>query len=71
MVLSVGDLEVDLNRISLLAAEALQRAVIKAVQNADGFGILPSCQDIARQREDSNGGNFLQKVPPSAPFKNS
>jgi L-aminopeptidase/D-esterase-like protein len=51
VVLSVGDLEVDLNRISLLAAEALQRAVVKAVQSADGFGILPSCQDIALQRE--------------------
>ena len=71
VVLSVGDLEVDLNRISLLAAEALQRAVIKAVQNADGFGILPSWQDVARQQEDSTGRNFLQKVPPSAPFKNS
>jgi hypothetical protein len=45
--------------------------VIKAVQNADGFGILPSWQDVARQQEDSTGRNFLQKVPPSAPFKNS
>ncbi len=53
VVLSVGDLEVDLNRISLLAAEALQKAVIKAIKNADGFGMLPSWQDIARQQEDS------------------
>ncbi len=53
VVLSVGESEIDLNRISLLSAEALQRAVMKAIRSADGFGILPSWQDIARRREDS------------------
>ncbi|HTY26023.1 MAG TPA: P1 family peptidase [Desulfomonilaceae bacterium] len=54
VVLSVGEQEVDLNRIGLLAAEALQRAVIKAIQFADGFGILPSWQDTVRLREHQN-----------------
>lgn len=47
IVLGVGELEVDPNRVGLLAADALQRAVIKAVLNADGFGILPAHKDLA------------------------
>jgi len=45
IVLSAGDQEVDASRIGLIAMEVLQRAVIKAVCQADGFGILPSCRD--------------------------
>ncbi len=45
IVLSVGDKDADLSRIALLAAEVLQRSVIKAVQSADGLGILPAWKD--------------------------
>ncbi len=48
VLLSVGDLRADPNRIGLLAAEALQRAAVKAVRAADGFGILPSHSDVAK-----------------------
>ena len=46
MALSVGDLEADPNRIGLLAAAALRRAIVKAVRQADGFGLLPSWTDL-------------------------
>ncbi|MEJ2718184.1 MAG: P1 family peptidase [Deltaproteobacteria bacterium] len=46
IALGVGEQEVDPNRVGLLAADTLQRAVIKAVRNADGFGILPACKDL-------------------------
>ncbi|MGB6064010.1 MAG: P1 family peptidase [Desulfomonilaceae bacterium] len=45
IVLSVGDKDADPSRIALLAAEVLQRSVMKAVQNADGLGILPAWKD--------------------------
>jgi L-aminopeptidase/D-esterase-like protein len=45
IVLSVGDKDADPNRIGLLAAEVLQRSVMKAVQRADGLGVLPAWQD--------------------------
>ncbi len=45
-VLSVGDQEVDLNRIGLVAAEALERSVIKAIKSADGFGAIPAWRDL-------------------------
>jgi L-aminopeptidase/D-esterase-like protein len=45
IVLSVGDKDADPNRIGLLAAEALQRSVMKAVQTADGLGVLPAWKD--------------------------
>ena len=45
IVLSVGDKDADPNRIALLAAEVLQRSVIKAVKSADGLGVLPAWKD--------------------------
>ena len=45
IVLSVGDEDADPNRIGLLAAEVLQRSVIKAAQRADGLGVLPAWKD--------------------------
>jgi L-aminopeptidase/D-esterase-like protein len=47
IVLSTGKDAVDPNRVGLLAAEALQRAVIKAIHAADGFGLIPSWKDFA------------------------
>jgi L-aminopeptidase/D-esterase-like protein len=46
VVLSVGNEEADANRVALLAAEALQQSVIKAIRNADGFGIVPAWQNL-------------------------
>jgi len=42
LVLSVGDQDADQSRIALLAETALQRSVIKAIEAADGLGLLPA-----------------------------
>lgn len=49
IVLGVGRQCEDPNRVGLLASEALQRSVIKAVKNADGFGLIPAAKDIRPQ----------------------
>lgn len=49
VVMGVGEQRVDPNRVGLLAAETLRRAVLNAVKHADGFGILPACTDIYPQ----------------------
>lgn len=46
IVLGVGKDYADPNRIALMAQEALQRAVIKAIKHADGFGVLPAWKDV-------------------------
>ncbi len=51
IVLSAGKQVVDPNRVGLLAAEALQRAVLKAIQAADGFGLVPSWKEMAGARQ--------------------
>jgi L-aminopeptidase/D-esterase-like protein len=48
IVICAGDLLVDPNRIGLLAADALEQAVINAVCKADGFGLLPAWKDLPR-----------------------
>jgi L-aminopeptidase/D-esterase-like protein len=45
ILLAVGDKPADPNRIGLLAADALQRAVVNAVLSAEGFGMVPSWKD--------------------------
>jgi L-aminopeptidase/D-esterase-like protein len=50
IVVGTGEREFDANRIGLLAADALQRAVISAVRKADGFGLLPAWTDISSNR---------------------
>ncbi len=50
IVMGHGDREVDPNRIGLLAAEAIQKAVMNAVRKADGFGLLPAWKDICPRR---------------------
>jgi L-aminopeptidase/D-esterase-like protein len=45
VVLSVGNKQVDPNRIGFLAQDALQRSIMKAVMNADGLGVLPAWKD--------------------------
>jgi L-aminopeptidase/D-esterase-like protein len=46
VVISVGDRFEEPSRMGLLAGDALQRAVLRAVENADGFGILPAWRDV-------------------------
>ncbi|MCA1960226.1 MAG: P1 family peptidase [Desulfomonile sp.] len=46
VVMGVGDQPADPNRIGLLAAEVLTKAVVSAVKLADGFGLLPAYKDI-------------------------
>ncbi len=45
-VLSAGEKRSDINFISIIAEEVLMEAVIRAIKNADGFGLLPSYRDI-------------------------
>ncbi len=44
--LSIGDVEGDLLCVGTLAAEATGRAILRAIQAADGFGILPARRDL-------------------------
>ncbi|MBI5250857.1 MAG: P1 family peptidase, partial [Desulfomonile tiedjei] len=46
IVVSVGDNHADPNRIALMAQDALERSVVKAVMNADGLGVLPAWKDL-------------------------
>jgi L-aminopeptidase/D-esterase-like protein len=50
IVLGAGQLDEDQNRIGLMAAGVLQKAVEKAVRSADGFGIVPAWRDLNRGR---------------------
>jgi len=45
IVLSLGEESADPNTIALMASEALQGAVINAITEADGFGIVPAFKD--------------------------
>jgi hypothetical protein len=44
--LSAGDMSADVNMIGLLAEEAIVTAVLRAIQTADGLGILPAFRDL-------------------------
>jgi L-aminopeptidase/D-esterase-like protein len=50
IVLACGDKQVDPNRLGLLAADTLQRAVMNAIRMADGFGIVPAWKDRAASK---------------------
>jgi len=47
LALSLGKTEADVNTVGILAEGALIRAVIRAVQRADGLGAIPACKDIS------------------------
>lgn len=51
IVVSVGELDADPNRIALLGEEVLQQSVINAVKHADGLGLLPAWKDISLSLE--------------------
>ena len=44
--LSAGDLSADVNTIGLIAEEVVETAVLRAVQTADGLGLLPAYRDL-------------------------
>jgi L-aminopeptidase/D-esterase-like protein len=46
--LSAGDLPCDVNAIGLTAGESVATAVIRAVREADGLGLLPACRDLQK-----------------------
>ncbi len=50
IVISVGGVDADTNRIALMAAEALQKSVTRAIRGANGFGLLPAWVDRGIQR---------------------
>lgn len=48
IALSVGDLEADPNRIGLLASHVMRKAVVNAIREADGLGMIPAWKDVAK-----------------------
>ena len=47
--LSAGDLSADVNTIGLIAEEVVETAVLRAVQTADGLGLLPAYRDLHKR----------------------
>ncbi len=47
--LSAGHLSADVNAIGLLAEEVIVAAVLRAVQSADGLGLLPDYRDLHKR----------------------
>ena len=47
--LSAGDLSADVNTIGLIAEEVVETAVLRAVQTADGLGLLPAYRDLHKK----------------------
>ena len=43
---STGDMQSEINRLGILAAEVLARAANNAVLNADGLGVVPALKDL-------------------------
>jgi L-aminopeptidase/D-esterase-like protein len=54
-VLSHPQVTIDLHIVGLLAQAALETAILSAVRQADGLGVLPSCQDLQKKRPGSAG----------------
>jgi L-aminopeptidase/D-esterase-like protein len=49
------EVEADLHNVGVLAEAALEQAIVRAVKNADGLGVLPSYQDLFAERGVENG----------------
>ena len=45
-VLSLGDLEADINTLGALSEEAIIKSVKRAIIKADGFNIIPAYKDL-------------------------
>ncbi|KDR94922.1 L-aminopeptidase/D-esterase [Peptoclostridium litorale DSM 5388] len=48
--LATGSVDADINRIGILAAESMEKAIISAVKNADSSGGLKSYKDVTSQK---------------------
>lgn len=46
--LSAGEMEADLNSVAILVEEVIAASIIKAIVQADGFGLLPSSRDLSQ-----------------------
>jgi L-aminopeptidase/D-esterase-like protein len=46
----------DLHIVGLLAQDALETAILTAVRQAHGLGVLPSYQDLQQGKQDSREG---------------
>ena len=48
--LATGSVNADINRVGILAAESMEKAIISAVKNADSLGGLKSYKDVTTQK---------------------
>ncbi|HKI03742.1 MAG TPA: P1 family peptidase [Thermoanaerobaculia bacterium] len=48
VVLSLGDRRAHVNQVGVLAERAVAEAILTAVEEADGFGLLPAVRDLGR-----------------------
>ncbi|MEJ2070819.1 MAG: P1 family peptidase [Syntrophobacterales bacterium] len=55
-VLSRPEVTADLHTVGLQAQAALETAILNAVRQADGLGVLPSYQDLRRAEQDNGPG---------------
>lgn len=47
VTLATGRVEAHIHQVGILAEEAVARAIVRAVREADGFGILPAVRDLS------------------------
>lgn len=48
VALSLGRKEAHTNQVGVLAARAVEQAIVRGVREADGFGLVPAARDLAR-----------------------
>lgn len=46
IAVSVGNEDADPNRIALLASDVMQKAILRAIREADGLGLIPAWKDL-------------------------
>ena len=56
IVLGVGEKPADQARVGIVASQALQRSVIKAIKSADGFEMVPAYRDLRNGLENDATG---------------
>jgi L-aminopeptidase/D-esterase-like protein len=57
IALSTGDLKADVNTVGVLAEEAVASSVIRAIQKAEGLGLLPAYKDLMKKPGSEGPGN--------------
>ncbi len=63
IALSTGNLTADVNTVGVLAEEAVASSVIRAIQKADGLGLLPAYKDLQKKTgsKGTRGQGFREK----------